>query len=145
MPRCRPAPSTRDCARRPPQSAFWRHAWSSGAQEGYSNDLETHWRRDDVMSAMKPRCLSTLVLFSLLAWGSVTPVSAQLTAAKDGPIVYGHHHLTVTNVEVAKKFWVDALGGTVVKVGTSTAEAVRLPNVFIFFNQRQPTGGTKGS
>jgi catechol 2,3-dioxygenase-like lactoylglutathione lyase family enzyme len=88
---------------------------------------------------------SVLVLSSFLAWGTVSPVSAQLTAAKDGPIVYGHHHLTVTNVEVAKKFWVDALGGTVIKVGTSTAEAVRLPNVFIFMNQRPPTGGTKGS
>ena len=33
--------------------------------------------------------------------------SAQLIAAKDGPIVYGHHHLTVTDLAAHRKFWVD--------------------------------------
>src|SRR6187397_1183397 len=71
--------------------------------------------------------------------------SAQLVSAKEGPIVYGHHHLTVSNLDAAKKFWVDAMGGTMVKVGTSTTEVVKLPNVLICMRQAAPTGGTKGT
>ena len=44
-------------------------------------------------------------------------VSAQLLAAKDGPIVYGHHHVNATDPAAHKKFWADSLGGTVAKVG----------------------------
>ena len=60
------------------------------------------------------------------------PASAQLLVAKDGPVVYGHHHLNATNIEAQKKFFVDTLGGTAVKVGTNT-EVVKFPNVLIFF------------
>jgi catechol 2,3-dioxygenase-like lactoylglutathione lyase family enzyme len=70
--------------------------------------------------------------------------SAQLTAAKDGPIVYGHHHLNVSNLDEQKKFWT-LLGGTIVKVGASPAEIVKFPNVLIFMTSRAPTGGTKGT
>ena len=70
---------------------------------------------------------------------------AQLLVAKEGPVVYGHHHLTVSNVDEAKKFFVTALGGTDVTIGTSTAAVVKFPNVFVFFQPRQPTGGTKGT
>ena len=69
---------------------------------------------------------------------------AQLTAAKDGPIVYGHHHFNVTSVDEHKKFWA-TLGGTTIKVGTYPAEIIRFPNVLIFMNNRAPTGGTKGT
>lgn len=72
--------------------------------------------------------------------------SAQLVAAKDGPIVYGHHHLNTTNVDAQKKFFVDTLGGTLIKVGTNNAEVVKFPNVLIFFRPNQaPTGGTRGT
>jgi catechol 2,3-dioxygenase-like lactoylglutathione lyase family enzyme len=80
------------------------------------------------------------IVFTL---ASAVPAAGQLTAAKEGPIVYGHHHLNVTNVEVARKFWVDALGGSLTKLGT--LEAVKLPNVLVFMNQRKPAGGTKGT
>jgi len=80
----------------------------------------------------------------LLALASV-PASAQLLAAKDGPIVYGHHHLNVTSIDAHEKFWVDALGGKSVKVGTSPNEIVMFPNVLIFLRQQMPTGGTKGT
>jgi catechol 2,3-dioxygenase-like lactoylglutathione lyase family enzyme len=80
----------------------------------------------------------------LLTLASV-PASAQLLAAKDGPIVYGHHHLNVTSIDAHKKFWVDALGGKSVKVGTSPNEIVMFPNVLIFLRQQMPTGGTKGT
>src|SRR5207248_11490811 len=72
--------------------------------------------------------------------------SAQLLAAKDGPIVYGHHHLNTTNMDAQKKFFVETLGGTVVKVGTNQQEIIEFPNVLIFFRPMQaPTGGTIGT
>jgi catechol 2,3-dioxygenase-like lactoylglutathione lyase family enzyme len=71
------------------------------------------------------------------------PVSTQITAIKDGPIVYGHHHLTVSSFEAARRFWVDTLGAK-----SSTLATTRffvLPNVLIFVNERTPTGGSKGT
>src|SRR5215510_8104313 len=76
---------------------------------------------------------------------SVLPASAQLLAAKDGPVVYGHHHLNVTSIAAHKKFWIDTLGGRSVKVGTSPNEIVMFPNVLIFLREQTPTGGTKGT
>lgn len=72
-----------------------------------------------------------------------TVASAQLVAAKDGPVVYGHHHLTVTNLDAHKKFWVDGLGGTPKKLGTS--EAVVFTNVIVLLRQGTPSGGSKGT
>ena len=76
---------------------------------------------------------------------SVIPASAQLLAAKDGPVVYGHHHLNVTSIDAHKKLWIDTLGGKPVKVGTSPNEIVMFPNVLIFLRQQVSTGGTKGT
>jgi catechol 2,3-dioxygenase-like lactoylglutathione lyase family enzyme len=63
----------------------------------------------------------------------------------DGAVVYGHHHLNVSNLEAHKKFWADTLGGTAVRVGTDHREAVRIPGLWIFFFTKAPTGGSKGS
>jgi catechol 2,3-dioxygenase-like lactoylglutathione lyase family enzyme len=88
------------------------------------------------------------VCFALLALSSVAlsvpAASAQLIAAKDGPVVYGHHHLNVTSIDEHKKFWVNTLGGMSVKVG-SPNEIVMFPNVLVFLRQQAPTGGTKGT
>ena len=86
----------------------------------------------------------------LIAWGLLfagpADVSAQLTVAKDGPIVYGHHHVNTTDVAAQKKFFVDTLGGVVIKVGTNNTEIVKFPNVLIFFRQVQAApGGTRGT
>jgi catechol 2,3-dioxygenase-like lactoylglutathione lyase family enzyme len=70
--------------------------------------------------------------------------SAQLIAARDGPIVYGHHHVAASDIAAHKKFWADTLGGTVGKFGNN-AEIVKFPNVFIFFRDQKPTGGTIGT
>jgi len=75
--------------------------------------------------------------------GAVAPAGAQLVAAQDGPVVYGHHHLTVTNVEAHKKFWVDALGGTAATLATN--QAAVFTNVIVLFRQGTPSGGTKGT
>jgi catechol 2,3-dioxygenase-like lactoylglutathione lyase family enzyme len=88
------------------------------------------------------RTVAVIAALSILAAASTA--SAQLTAAKDGPIVYGHHHFNVTSVDEHKKFWT-TLGGTPVKIGTSPAEVVRFPNVLIFLTNRKPSGGTKGT
>ena len=45
------------------------------------------------------RMLLPLSILVVLAFASTA--SAQLLAAKDGPIVYGHHHLNTTNMACA--------------------------------------------
>src|SRR5438034_3012988 len=93
---------------------------------------------------MKPTL--ALLLSALLAVSIASSASAQLVAAKDGPIVYGHHHLNTTNLDAHKKFFVETLGGTLIKIGTNNAEVVRFPNVLIFFRANHaPTGGTRGT
>jgi catechol 2,3-dioxygenase-like lactoylglutathione lyase family enzyme len=93
---------------------------------------------------MKRRTLIFALAVVSLA-GVARSASAQLLAANDGPIVYGHHHLSTANIEAQKKFLVDALGGTAIKIGTNNTEIVRFPNVLIFFRNQPPTGGTKGT
>jgi catechol 2,3-dioxygenase-like lactoylglutathione lyase family enzyme len=74
-----------------------------------------------------------------------SPSAAQLLAAKDGPIAYGHHHINVSDLAAHRKFWVDGLGGTPVIIGTSKAERVKFRNVLVFFTEQKPTGGTRGT
>ena len=69
---------------------------------------------------------------------------AQLVGAvKDAPVAYGHHHLNVTSIPAAQKFFVDTLGGTAITVGGR--QIVKFPNVFVFLREQKPTAGTKGS
>ena len=63
--------------------------------------------------------------------------------SSDNNLVYAHHHLNVTSIPDAKKFWVDTLGGTAAKAGP--LEMVKFPNVIIVFTQRAPSGGSKGT
>jgi catechol 2,3-dioxygenase-like lactoylglutathione lyase family enzyme len=86
-------------------------------------------------------CIFNLALLLLLP----STASAQLLAAREGPIVYGHHHVNATNPAEHKKFWGDTLGGTAIKVGTDGREIVRMPNVLIFMREQAAKGGTKGS
>ena len=74
-----------------------------------------------------------------------TAASAQLVAAKEGPIVYGHHHVNATDPAAHKKFWADALGGTVAIVGTDKREVIKIPNVWIFMRTQAAKGSSKGS
>ena len=89
----------------------------------------------------------SLALIALLALSPVSSASAQLLAAKDGPIVYGHHHLNTTNTEAARKFWIDALGGVLVKFGTNNTEIIKFPNALLFMreaNKPAPTAEREG-
>lgn len=82
--------------------------------------------------------LVVLVLSSSAAY-------TQLTVAKDGPVVYGHHHINTMNLAAHKRFFVETLGGTLITVGTNNREIVEFPNVLVFFNQAAPTGGNRGT
>ena len=83
------------------------------------------------------------ILLGLFVLGGVSTASAQLTAANDGPIVYGHHHLNVTDVAAHKRFWGDTLGGAATRFGNS--EMFKFPNVLVLLREQVPTGGTKGT
>jgi predicted enzyme related to lactoylglutathione lyase len=91
------------------------------------------------------RISRTITHIALALVITAVPAAAQLTAAKDGPVVYGHHHVSVSNVDEAKKFFADTLSGAAIKVGTNNIEIIRFPNVLIFFRTQAPKGGTKGS
>lgn len=91
---------------------------------------------------MKPK--TVWVMSALLVVGVASTASAQLMAAKEGSVVYGHHHLNVTGIDEHKKFWT-TLGGTPIKIGTAPNEIVSFPNVLVFLRQQVPTGGTKTS
>jgi catechol 2,3-dioxygenase-like lactoylglutathione lyase family enzyme len=84
----------------------------------------------------------TLALVAAFMLSSV-PANAQLPLLENNTLVYAHHHLNVPNIDEAKKFWVDTLGGTPVAAGP--LQMVKFPNVIIVFTQRAPTGGTKGT
>lgn len=92
---------------------------------------------------MKGRLVS-LVLF-VFVLGLASAASAQLLVAKDGPIVYGHHHVAASNIAEHKRFWADTLGGTAATFGANNAQIVKFPNVLIFFRDQKPTGGTIGT
>jgi len=87
-------------------------------------------------------CVVALALFVL---APVSNASAQLIAAKDGPIVYGHHHLNVTDMDQARKFWVDTIGGVLIKVGPENREIIKFPNALMLLRVQKPTGGSKGT
>jgi len=89
--------------------------------------------------------LIALLGLTLLVLAPASNASAQLLAAKDGPIVYGHHHLNVTNLDEAKTFWVDAIGGVLIKAGPENREIIKFPNALILLRAQKPTAGSKGS
>ena len=87
----------------------------------------------------------TLGLGVAMVVSVASAASAQLTAAKDGPIVYGHHHFNVTSIDEHRKFWT-TIGGTAIKIGVDNdREIIRFPNVLVFMTARPPKGGTKGT
>ena len=73
-------------------------------------------------------------------WGASSRPIAQLLN-KQAPVIVGHYHLNVTSVEAHKKFWVDTLGGTAMKIGNT--EVISFPDVFLFLNVQKPAGPTR--
>ena len=89
------------------------------------------------------KSMVTLFLCGLFWLAGASNASAQLTAAKAGPVVYGHHHLIVTSVEAHKRFWADTLGGVPTPFGSG--ELFKFPNVLVLVREGEPSGGTKGT
>jgi catechol 2,3-dioxygenase-like lactoylglutathione lyase family enzyme len=92
------------------------------------------------MLAMKLTLTGIVVTLCLF---TASPSQAQLVAAKDAPVAYGHHHLNVTDIPANLKFFGDALGGTPITV--AGRQMIKFPNVLVFLRQQKPTGGSKGS
>ena len=90
---------------------------------------------------MKLKLIAAVVALGLVA--AASPSQAQLLAAKDAPVAYGHHHLNVTDIPAHLKFFGDTLGGTPITV--AGRQMVKFPNVLVFLRQQKPTAGTKGS
>jgi catechol 2,3-dioxygenase-like lactoylglutathione lyase family enzyme len=78
-----------------------------------------------------------------LSLALASPVYAQLAPFNAAGITYGHVHVSVKDIEVHKKLWVDHFGGKVVSKGTLTA--VKLPNMLIAFRTTPPTGPSQGT
>src|SRR5436190_14656856 len=102
------------------------------------------------MKVMLPRVIPTAVTAAALALGFVLALPctthSQILVSKQGPVVYGHHHLNTTNMDAEKKFFVQTLGGKLVTIGTNNTEIVEFPNVLIFFRTTQaPAGGSRGT
>ena len=98
-------------------------------------------RSDQFRTGIHARAACAIILVLSCA----SAASAQLTAAKEGPIVYGHHHIAASDIAAHLKFFADTLGGTRIKFGPQQVDVVKFPNVFIFFRNQKPTGGSRGT
>jgi catechol 2,3-dioxygenase-like lactoylglutathione lyase family enzyme len=95
---------------------------------------------------MKRSFVSTALAILALVILAPSQARAQILVGNEGPVVYGHHHLNTTNMEAQKKFYVETLGGKLVKFGQNNQEIIEFPNVLMFFRPMQaPTGGTIGT
>jgi catechol 2,3-dioxygenase-like lactoylglutathione lyase family enzyme len=59
------------------------------------------------------------------------------------PVIVGHYHLNVTSVAEHRRFWVDTLGGKLVKVGN--VDAIEFPDVYLLLHVQAPSGPTRGT
>ena len=85
------------------------------------------------------------LLASVVAGTRATAHSNQLPLAASAPVVYGHHHLSVTSIDEHKKFWIDGLGGAVATLEGLPTTIIRFPNVLVFLRQQAPKGDMKGT
>ena len=81
----------------------------------------------------------------VVAWYAVflTSAGAQFAPQNEAGLTMGHVHMIVRDVEAARKFWVDQVGATPVKVGQ--AQAVKMDGMLVVFRQGEPTGPLDGS
>ena len=99
------------------------------------------------MNAPKPMVAGAmLTLVCLVCVHQAASAQLQLIPAKDAPVFYVHHHIYSANLDAQKKFWVDALGGTLVgKLMKTPVEIVKFRNVQVLLSPQTPTGGSKGT
>jgi len=71
------------------------------------------------------------------------PAAAQLAPPNAAGVTFGHVHLSVKDVEVQKKLWVEQFGAVLSTKGTFTI--AKLPGMMIAFRTTAPTGGNEGT
>lgn len=87
-----------------------------------------------------------LLLVMLMSIHQAASAQLQLIPPPDAPVAYTHHHFYVSDLDVQKKFWVDALGGTYAgKLMKLPVDIIRFRNIQILLSPQAPTGGSKGS
>lgn len=82
--------------------------------------------------------LGALLAFLLPLAGN----AGQLAAPNKSGVAMGHLHYRVRDVEAAKRFWA-TLGGQSMRVGN--VEVMKFPDVLVFLERGESTGGTEGS
>jgi catechol 2,3-dioxygenase-like lactoylglutathione lyase family enzyme len=65
-------------------------------------------------------------------------------APADGRVSNSHIHLFTENPEVQRRFWVDIMGATAMKMGPDR-DGYTLPKVLVIVDKGNPTAGTEGS
>jgi catechol 2,3-dioxygenase-like lactoylglutathione lyase family enzyme len=84
-------------------------------------------------------------LFTFLAIAILcsAPAHAQLAQRNQLGITMGHVHLLVKDMDAQKHFWIDVMGGTLVKNGP--LELIQFPGVFIMLRQGETSGPPAGT
>ena len=91
------------------------------------------------------------VVLALILLCAAPAAEAQLTAAKDHAVVYGHIHLQPTSNAEHMKFWIQTLGGVRFAMSpslpeTANAPYAKFPNFMIHVaREKKPKSGTKGT
>ncbi|MBV6430195.1 MAG: hypothetical protein IANPNBLG_00299 [Bryobacteraceae bacterium] len=68
---------------------------------------------------------------------------AQLPAPNSMGVSMGHLHLNTTDLEAARRFWVDFLGASTVKLGP--LDVYKFPNGLVMVRKAAVSGGSEGS
>jgi catechol 2,3-dioxygenase-like lactoylglutathione lyase family enzyme len=83
------------------------------------------------------------VLSAAVLLGFAGAAPAQLPPASAGPVVMGHHHFNVSDVDAHKHFWVDLLGAEAVQLGPITV--IKVPGGLIALSKKPSAGGSRGT
>ncbi len=89
------------------------------------------------------RFTGALLLAAWVLLASAGTASAQSSWASEGQVVYGHHHLNVTDRAAHERFWGDTLGG--IPTAWRDVKVFKFPGVLVFLTDQEPTGGTIGT
>lgn len=70
-------------------------------------------------------------------------LSGAALSNREAPVIVGHYQLNVTSVAEHKRFWVDTLGGTAIRIGD--IDVIEFPEVYLFLRVQAPSGPTRGT
>jgi catechol 2,3-dioxygenase-like lactoylglutathione lyase family enzyme len=102
--------------------------------------MTIHLSNEHAPSARRAAGVSRRTVIALLlliaAFLSRTAASAVTRVLSDGPVVFGHYHLYVPDVEAQKKFWVEHLGGQPSRFVNAPIEIARFPSIIVLIQKR---------